>query len=187
MWQIEKTSIMVDYIAPTKRWVSEFVIKNHICPFARKPFEEERIEWLVLEISEQFLSELKKEIGDFVMTEKKTDTKFLIIPELLTFDATVEIFYLMQELATELDLETDVEFVSFHPESKYGDTREEEAVNFANRSPFPMIQLLRKSDLEALELTDDDKADILDRNKTFLDSTGYDKLLEGLNEFRKEN
>lgn len=173
-----------DYINKTQKWVQEFVINNNLCPFAKRPFDENKIVWKALEISQDFDQKLNVELAQFLNEEKPFDTKFLIIPFLANFDDFVEVFYLIEDLAIDANIDHELEFVSFHPQSQYGDSDPDDAINFANRSPFPMIQLLRKQDLDALQLNEERKSEILNHNKRFLEGKGSVELTEELNGYK---
>ncbi len=176
------------YIEDSKKWVSEFVIKNNICPFASGPFRNGKIDWKVLDEAPKFDGILEMEIKHFIEDDwNNISSKFLIIPFLDNFNDYVEVYYLMDYLTEKNGLEKFVQFVSFHPESRYGDVEPNDPVNFANRSPYPMIQILKKPEVESLNLSEEDKMEILENNENFLISEGFEKLTKNLNGFRHKN
>ena len=46
------------------------------------------------------------------------------------------------------DESLDIQIVCFHPEFKFESLEDEDRANFVNRSPFPMIHILRKSEVQ---------------------------------------
>ena len=48
----------------------------------------------------------------------------------------------------ELDLEGVIQVASFHPDYQFADTNYDDVDNFTNRSPYPMLHLIRESSIE---------------------------------------
>lgn len=171
-------------IESTKKWITDFVIKNNICPFAAKPFLNNEIAFSVLQLQSGFneiLTSVLKEFSD----DHFLTSKFIILPELQSFDDFLEVFYFTEEVCA--DLELDLKLVAFHPSNTYEGSGKNNPVDFANRAPYPAIQFLRSQHLESLSLTEKEKDDILENNASFLKKQGYQKLKVLIDEFKKEN
>lgn len=176
----------LEIIRRTRSWVEEFIIFNNICPFASASYYDSKIIWDVLHISESFEDVLLASISKFRNQEwNNYETMFMIMPFLVVFDDLVEIFYILQEIAIEMGYNEDLSFVAFHPESRFGKNKDKDAVNFANRSPFPMVQIIKRETLKDINLSSEQKEEILDHNASLLETIGYNKLLKKLNEYRK--
>lgn len=143
--------------------------------------EDGKIDWLVIYEFEK----LQDSIEGFIRSGFQT--KFIIFPEIGTFDEYLDVGYFVEDLNEILGYSEDIKVVHFHPEHLFEGLEENDAVNFSNRSPFPMLQLLREADLEALKMTEEWKEKILDRNAKVLRNLGYKNLLKNLNEYRREN
>jgi len=48
-------------------------------------------------------------------------------------------------LLSELGLEGTLQIASFHPDYCFADSEPDDAANYSNRSPFPMLHLLREA------------------------------------------
>ncbi len=171
------------YIEVSKKWVKEFIIANDICPFAKPVFEDDKVGWKILSLQANFDAILEKEALILVNEEHNAfETKFLIIPQLQLLDDFLEVFYFFEEMLEIKSL--GVKLVAFHPAMQFGEEDAEAAVNYATRSPFPMIQLLKNERLDALSLTEEGKDLILTRNEELLESKGIKELRKILNEYR---
>jgi hypothetical protein len=53
------------------------------------------------------------------------------------------------ELVEELGLAGILQVASFHPRYQFADTQVDDITNYTNRSPYPMLHLLRESSVDA--------------------------------------
>ena len=59
-------------------------------------------------------------------------------------------------LLLQMELDGVIQIASFHPDYQFADTHPDDAENFTNRSPFPLLHLLREESLaRAIEHTPD--------------------------------
>ena len=137
-------------IQQTKNWVSEVVIGLNLCPFAAQPFNDNRIEYIVShnDETEQDLQELAV---CFSVLENRVEieTILLIFPQAYKqFDDYLELLYLANLLLDDLNFSGIYQLASFHPEYHFEGSEIDDASNFSNRSPHPMLHLLRESSIE---------------------------------------
>ena len=141
------------HIDITKSWIEQFVIAYHLCPFASKPFREDRIRYVLLE------EENEDKLHDLMMEEVKilqsqpsevVETTLIIHPNIgRTFDSYLDIFAALEKQLEMQKLEEFVQLASFHPDYQFAETDYDHPENFTNRSPYPMIHLLRVDSVEA--------------------------------------
>ena len=83
-------------------------------------------------------------------------------------------------LLERLDLEGVFQIASFHPDYQFADSEAGDIGNFTNKSPYPMLHILREASIdEALQGADDpqDVADaIVARNQETLQKLGLDGM-----------
>lgn len=170
---------MHDYIAISKKWAREFVVDMKLCPFAKKPLDEGKIDWQIIDS----VAELDKIIDGFLLSELRST--FVILPFLEDFESFLDVLGFAEHLREVLGYAEDIKFVPFHPKNRYEGGGLEDEINYANRAPFPTIQLLRSQDLSDLKMTESWKADILDANEGKMKTLGREKLRQIFNEFRK--
>lgn len=170
------------YKKSIESWLKEYVLAYDLCPFAPGPIEKGRVEIKVLYFQKDFDQVLLKELYSFEKQEE-TDTVLLVIPELENYDDHIEVYYVMQEMI-EYD-ELDVKLVSFHPQSIYGSSGVNHVINYINRAPYAIIQLLKESDLDRLDLSEEKKQEILDKNQKTMERIGANYLSRQIDELRK--
>jgi len=106
------------------------------------------------------------------------ETSFLILPSAFPDfrdfndfqDVTQELLKLMDRVGT-------YQVVSFHPRYQFAGTTVEDAENYTNRSPFPMLHILRESSVDRAVESSADAAQITDQNITTLNRLGAKELV----------
>ena len=66
---------------------------------------------------------------------------------------------------------------SFHPHYQFADTQFDDVENYTNRSPFPMLHLLREDSLEKAIDSHPDVDGIPERNVALMQELGRDRIL----------
>jgi uncharacterized protein len=137
------------YIEVTKQWIEKFVIGLNLCPFAKKPFATEKIRYIVFEAQnhDKLLACIIEEMH-FLDANADYETTLIILVEFLhKFDEFFDFVGLTELLLEETDYEGIYQIASFHPEYQFEGTIFEDVENFTNRSPFPMLHLLREDSI----------------------------------------
>ena len=106
------------------------------------------------------------------------ETSFLILPSAFPDfrdfndfqDVTQELLKLMDRVGT-------YQVVSFHPRYQFAGTTVEDPENYTNRSPFPMLHILRESSVDRAVESSADAAQITDQNITTLNRLGAKELV----------
>ena len=140
----------------TKKWINTFVIGYNLCPFARKVQLQNRIEYIVNESSD--LSLLMTAFLENVqllsrIPAEKIDTSLFIVPNALEdFEEYLDFVATAEDLVIELGFEGIFQIATFHPKYQFAGTKIDDIENYTNRSPFPMLHILREESLtKALE------------------------------------
>lgn len=138
-------------IAETRRWIDTFVIDLQLCPFARREFEMERVRIAVTRetapaaVLERLAAELQAMVDD-----ERIGTSLLVLPDALAaFPDYNDFLDDCEALLGAMDLEGVIQIASFHPHYRFAGTSAEAAENYSNRSPYPMLHLLREAEVEA--------------------------------------
>ena len=74
----------------------------------------------------------------------------------------------------ELGLEGELQVASFHPNYRFAGTRAQDITNFTNRSPYPMLHLLREASIERAVKSFPGVHDIGTRNIETLRQLGHE-------------
>lgn len=137
-------------IQVTRDWVQSFVIAHDLCPFARREIEGNRVRFTVdlASSDEQLLTALEKELN-FLQDNAAVETTLLIHPNAHgDFFNYNDFLTLANSLLLAMNLEGVIQLASFHPHYQFSGTKLSDAENFTNRSPYPMLHLLRESSVE---------------------------------------
>lgn len=171
-------------IEATKKWLDEFVIGLNLCPFARHAVPS--IEYIVSDASteQQLLADLEQALLK-ISEDPAIETLLLIHPlVLLEFTLYNEFLSVVDALLQAMNLEGEVQVASFHPDYQFADTHELAADNFTNRSPYPMLHLLREASVEKAVNSHPDVDDIPSQNIKQMRELGYATLSNRLNKLR---
>jgi hypothetical protein len=162
----------------TRSWLETFVVGMDLCPFARRELDSGRVHFEVsaADSEEQLLEDL---LGEFsrLDADKAIETTLLIHPGVLrSFTEYNQFLGLAEELLIASGREGIYQIASFHPDYQFAGTAPEDAENYSNRSPCPMLHLLREESLEKAIASHPDPEGIPQRNIELMNSLGADHL-----------
>ncbi len=142
----------LDYQKITKDWINDFVIRYNLCPFAKKPFVQNTIRYALYEGTnwEALALLLQKEATFLNNTpNSSTETTIIIIPNTLNdFNDYLDFLAFANRLIFALRLDGVLQIASFHPDYQFDGTDKNDVTNHTNRSPFPLLHLLREESVE---------------------------------------
>ena len=137
-------------IQQTKTWVEDIVIGLNLCPFAAQPFKNDSIEYTVIS-GDAMEFHLQQLADGFAQLDNATgiETSLLIYPDAYQqFEDYLELLDFANQLLDDLNYAGTYQIASFHPDYRFEGSTEDDASNFTNRSPYPMLHLIREADLE---------------------------------------
>jgi hypothetical protein len=167
-----------EIVKSVRYWLVAFVIKLNLCPFAKREFTNERVKFAVSDASteEQLLADLQQELSH-LQEDNEIETTLLIHPHVLQeFDNYNQFLDIVDALLDEEGLLGVYQIASFHPNYRFADTEFDDAENYSNRSPYPILHLLRESSLEREIARHQDTSLIPERNIQLLCELGAAKL-----------
>ena len=136
-------------IAATRAWIERAVIGLGLCPFAKAVYVQEQIRYVVseTETADGLLDDLNRELRILAQAAPESiDTTLLIHPQVLTEFLDYNDFIAVGDAAIEgLGLSGVLQLASFHPAYQFAGTTMHDVANYTNRSPYPMLQLLREA------------------------------------------
>lgn len=139
--------------AEVRQWLESVVIGLNLCPFAGRPFREGRVRIRVSEAREEIdvLTELQLALTELDESPvERLETTLIAIPNLLGDFATYNDFLdQVDALLDEFEWSGQYQVASFHPQYQFADTHPDDISNFTNRSPVPLLHLLREDSVEA--------------------------------------
>lgn len=165
-------------ISSVRQWVESVVVDLNLCPFAKHELVKNRVRFAVTEATtdEQLLIALQDELK-LLNNEPSVETTLLIHPNVLQdfYDYNQFLNY-VDGLLAQMKMEGVYQAASFHPDYQFAGTNPDDAENYTNRSPYPMLHLIREESLERAIAGYPDVEGIPARNKELMNSLGEDKL-----------
>lgn len=133
-------------VQSVKRWFEKAVLGLNLCPFAARPYLADT---LVFELSEATSDELC--LIDLYLNLYRLDrqpdieTIVLIFPNHLgRFNHYNQFLGRAEDLIEEEGWAGIYQIASFHPDYQFEGTERQDRSNWTNRSPFPLLHLLRE-------------------------------------------
>jgi hypothetical protein len=164
--------------ASVRQWVESMVVGLNLCPFAKRELVKNRIRFSVTEASteEQLLQVLESEL-ELINQDRSVETTLLIHPVVLQdfYDFKLFLAYI-DNLLVRMNLKGVFQVASFHPDYQFFGTASEDAENYTNRSPYPVLHLIREESLERVIADYPDVDQIPARNIALMNRLGQNKL-----------
>ena len=173
-----------DPVAATRRWLERAVIGLNLCPFAKAVHVKDQVRYVLSQAStaDGLLQELADELAWLAETDPDVvDTTLLIHPRVLQDFGDYNDFLDQADAAVDaLGLEGEIQVASFHPAYRFAGTDPDDPGNLTNRSPYPMLHLLREASIDRAVAAYPDPDVIVDRNIATMErlgAQGYHALL----------
>jgi hypothetical protein len=139
-------------IQETREWLEKAVIGLNLCPFAKPVHVAGRIRYVVsrADTPEALLADLLVELRTIAAADpEEIETTLLIHPRVLADFLDYNDFLGVADAALEeLDLVGEIQIASFHPHYQFEGTAPDDIENYTNRSPHPILHLLREASIE---------------------------------------
>jgi hypothetical protein len=134
----------------TQNWLENIVIGFNFCPFARKVWLQDKVAYRVCatDSMEAMLEALVAACQELDANDA-LETTLLIFPSGLDdFGDYLELLDIAEGLLEKMQYTGIYQLASFHPNYRFGGTAADDVSNYTNRSPYPMLHLLRESSIE---------------------------------------
>ena len=152
------------------------VIGLNLCPFAESVYRADGVRFRVSEqrSASLLLEELRSELTALQAADPvHCETTLLIHPWVLTdFIEYNNFLEVCESTVAELGLEGELQVASFHPQYRFAGTESEDIENYTNRSPYPMLHLLREASIDRAVAAVPDTDEIYRRNIRTLRNLG---------------
>jgi hypothetical protein len=139
------------FIVETRAWVERVVIGLKLCPFAPAPALKGLIRYATSEVEtpEALLEDLATELQHLVASPpEEVETTLLVHPQVLQdFHDFNDFLEIADEALRIWGLEGEIQIASFHPQYQFAGTDPDDIGNATNRSPYPMLHLLREQSI----------------------------------------
>jgi uncharacterized protein len=165
-----------DIISATGKWLERAVIGLNLCPFAKGVHVKGQIRCVVSHAAtdDALLDDLESELKFLTsVAPEDIDTTLLITPDTLkNFDDFTNFLDLVEVVLRTHGLVGVLQVASFHPRYVFADAEPDDIANYTNRSPYPMLHLLRETSLAKATAAFADAANIYERNIETMNALG---------------
>ena len=157
------------------------MIACNFCPFAAKALAKKSVRYIVIETTDfkTALTTLANEF-EFLNSNENIETTFIIFSEgFADFLQYLDLVDKGERLLTKKNYEGIYQLASFHPQYLFAGSNENDASNYTNRSPYPMLHILREDSITRALENFDDPDSIPEKNIAFTKTKGlaYMKML----------
>lgn len=137
-------------IASTRKWIEHVVIGLSLCPFAQAEFAAGRVRFSVarFDVFDNFLAHLGQEC-ELLDRDASIETTLAIYPGAFAdFDDFRLLIEAGEDWLAANGYEGVYQLASFHPAYRFADAPADDPANYTNRSPYPMLHLLREDSVK---------------------------------------
>lgn len=172
-------------IVETKQWIDKIIIGHNLCPFAKKPFKQDVIRYVVSTANSEknLVDDLVAELAYLQDTAtEKLETSILIMANCLAdFDDYNQFLDVVDSTLEALDLVGIIQVASFHPDYCFADLSAQDVRNYTNRSIYPMFHFIREDSVEHARAAYPDVDLIPDKNMDLLLRIGLEAIQQQRN------
>lgn len=155
-----------DLISATQHWLNTVIIAHNICPFANREQQRGSIHYCThhdTDLNSGLLAVLRE--CERLNIDDTIETTLLIFDRAFAdFEAYLDFLDLAEALLIDQDYEGVYQLASFHPDYCFDGASPDDAANYTNRSPYPMVHLLRETSIDRAIANYPDPENIPDRN-----------------------
>ena len=178
---------MSSAIKQCKSWLDKVVVKHNFCPFARHEVDNNTVRYALSsgDTFEQLLHRLMDEC-QYLENNPETETTLIVIEKALEdFNEFLDMVALSEQLMADSGYEGVYQLANFHPDYCFEGVAQNDASNYTNRSPFPMLHLLRAGSLENALENYPEPEKIPEKNIEYCRQTGTDYFKKILADIKK--
>ncbi|AUL20005.1 peptidase [Bordetella holmesii] len=175
---ILETSAAQAVAGEVRRWLDSAVIGLNLCPFAKAVQVKGQVRYAVSDATDEegVLQDLEAELLLLSQTDPDSvDTTLLILPEALPdFYDFNDFEELSERLLKRMRLVGELQVATFHPLFQFAETDPDDIENYTNRSPYPILHLLREESIDRAVEAFPDAAEIYEKNIETMRALGHD-------------
>lgn len=162
----------------TRHWLEQAVIGLNLCPFAKAVYVKDQVRYAVSDAidPEGVLADLEDELLRLHETDpEQVDTTLLILPDALDdFYDFNDFEDLSDRLLKRMRLVGTLQVATFHPQFQFAETDVDDIENYTNRSPHPILHLLREDSVERAVEAFPEAETIYEKNIETMQKLGLD-------------
>jgi len=168
----------------TRNWVAQVIVKLNFCPFAKPVMDNDGIRYHVVEADEleEALHGLIEQC-QYLDEHNEIETTLVIYPAGFNdFNDFLDLVEIANQLLAEQGYEGIYQLAHFHPDYCFEGEEPNDPANYTNRSPYPMLHLIREASLEKALDSYPDPEGIPERNIKLAREMGLAAMRSALDE-----
>lgn len=177
---MKKTKVKGNRVeSQVENWLTSIVIELNLCPFALREYRKNsiRIKSSATAMVQEVVRDLVVELS-LLNKHDDIETSLLVLPNALAdFYEFNDFLGFADQLISEMHFEGVFQIASFHPDYQFSGTEKDDAENFTNRSPYPILHLLRESSLDRAVKQHPDTSQIPLDNIELMNKLGSEHML----------
>lgn len=141
-----------EIVAAVKSWIDKVIIGLNFCPFAKKEIERNTVRYAIFPATQvnDALGHLLEELA-ILDQQQAVQTTLLVFPlGFANFDDYLDMLELANSLISQGGYGGIYQLASFHPDYCFDGEDPNDPANYTNRSPYPIMHILRESSIEAV-------------------------------------
>lgn len=161
-------------VSATKQWLEEVIIGLNFCPFAKKEFVNNTIRYYN-SAEDQIKPALETLIEQchYLQQNENVETTLIIYSEgFRSFERYLDLVDYANDLLIDSGFEGIFQLATMHPEYCFADVDFDDASNFTNRSPYPMLHIIREASMSRVLSVYKDPESIPENNMALADEKG---------------
>jgi len=143
------TSNQTPVVCATKQWLDEIIIGLNFCPFAKKEFINNTISY-----HESKQSQVKPALHElieqcqYLQKHPELETTLILYGDgFRSFERYLDLVDYGNDLLIDSGFEGIFQLASMHPEYCFEGEDFDDASNYTNRSPFPLLHIIREASM----------------------------------------
>lgn len=176
-------------ISATKQWLEEIIIGLNFCPFAKKEFVNNTIHYHRSEFDQ-----IKPALHEFIeqchylKAHENVETTLIIFSDgFRNFERYLDLVDYANELLIDSGFEGVFQLATMHPEYCFADVDFDDASNYTNRSPYPMLHIIRETSMSRVLSVYKDPESIPENNMVLAENKGGDYFREVLTKIHQQH
>ena len=165
-------------ISATQTWLKTIIVDYSLCPFAKRELDRGRIYFSVNRETdiERCLVDLLTECERLTIDDSIETSLLIYATAFADFDDYLDFVELAEAVLNDQDYEGIYQLASFHPDYCFEGAAQHDPANYTNRSPYPMVHLLRETSLEKALDSYPNPEQIPERNIKLMQELGLAKV-----------
>jgi uncharacterized protein len=160
-------------IAQTKKWILDVVVGCNFCPFALREVKKDSIGFEVIEGNRATVLKALADVLQKMQAQPEVETMFLLLPQnFARFSDYLKLVQAAEMLLVKEGYEGIYQVASFHPAYLFAGSSINDAANYTNRSPYPMLHILREESVSRAVDSYPDTRQIPEKNTAFAREKG---------------